>query len=65
MIPILVIVLNLCTKSFVVIDDQGKNEAAPIFAIGYLSVQVVIVHRFLGDFIGSHSERDEYVMSKV
>ena len=26
---------------------------------------MVTGHRFLGGFIGSHSERDEYVMSKV
>ena len=30
-----------------------------------MGVQVVTDHRFLGDFIGSHSKRDEYVMSKV
>jgi len=39
------------------------SEAAAIF--GDLGVQVVTGHRFLGGFIGSHSERDEYVMSKV
>ena len=47
------------TKRFVVINDRWKNEAAAIF--GDLGIQVVTVHRFLGGFIGSHSERDEYV----
>ena len=28
-------------------------------------IQVVTGHRFLGGFLGSRSERDEYVMSKV
>ena len=32
---------------------------------GDLGVQVVTGHRCLGSFIGSHKERDEYVMSKV
>ena len=30
-----------------------------------LGVQVVNDHRFIGGFLGSRSERDEYVMSKV
>ena len=51
------------TKSFVVINDRWKNEAAAIF--GDLGIQVVIGHRFFGGFIGSYSERDEYIMSKV
>ena len=51
------------TKSFVVVTDRWKNEAAAIF--GDLGIQVVTGRRFLGGFIGSHSERDEYVMSKV
>ena len=28
-------------------------------------IQAVTGHRFLGEFLGNHSERDEYVMSKV
>ena len=40
-----------------------ENEVAAIF--GDLGIQVVTGHRFLGGFIGSHSERDEYVISKV
>ena len=51
------------TASFVVINDQWKNEAAAIFHD--LGIQVVTGHRFLGGFIGNHSKRDEYVMSKV
>ena len=51
------------TKSFVVVTDRWKNDAAAIF--GDLGIQVVTGRRFLGDFIGSHCERDEYVMSKV
>ena len=45
------------------VDDRWKGEAAAVF--GDLGIQVVTGHRFLGSFIGSHSERDEYVMSKV
>jgi len=51
------------TKSFVVVNEQWTGEAAAIF--GDLGVQVVTRHRFLGGFIGSSSERDEYVISKV
>jgi len=51
------------TKSFVIVNEQWMGEAAAIF--GDLGVQVVTGHRFLGGFIGSCSERDEYVMSKV
>ena len=40
-----------------------ENEAYAIF--GDLGIQVVTGHRFLGGFIGNHSERDEYVRSKV
>ena len=32
---------------------------------GDLGVQAVTNHRFIGGFLGSHSEKDEYVMSKV
>jgi len=39
------------------------SETAAIF--GDLGVRVVTGHRFSGGFIGSHSERDKYVMSKV
>ena len=52
-----------CTISFVVVNDLWKNEAAAIF--DDLRIQVVTGHRFLGGFIGNHSERDKYVMSKV
>ena len=40
-----------------------ENEATAIF--GDLGIQVVTGHRFLGGFIGNHSERNEYVRSKV
>ena len=53
------------TKSFVVVNDQWKNEAAAIFGDHDLGIQVVTGHRFLGGFIASHSERDEYIVSKV
>ena len=51
------------TKSFVVVNERWKSDAAAVF--GDLGVQVVTGHRFLGGFIGSPMERDEYVMSKV
>ena len=51
------------TKSFVVVSERWKSDAAAVF--GDLGVQVVTGHRFLGGFIGSPRERDEYVMSKV
>ena len=50
-------------KSFVVVDEQWRSEAVAVF--GDLGVQVVTDHRFLGGFIRSQSEKDEYVMSKV
>ena len=62
MVPVLVIILNL-RKVLLLLMINGKNEAAAIF--GDLVIQVVTGHRFLGGFIGSHSERDEYVVSKV
>ena len=49
------------TKSFVVVSERWRSDATAIF--GDLGVQVATGHRFLGGFIGSHSERDEYVMS--
>ena len=49
-------------KSFVVVNDRWKNEAAAIF--GDLGIQVVTGHRFLGGFIGNHSERDKYVTQR-
>ena len=61
-VPVLVIILSL-QKVFVIINDRWKNEAAVIF--GDLGIQVMTGHRFLGGCIGSHSERDEYAMSKV
>ena len=51
------------TKSFIVVNERWKKEAAAIF--GDLGVQVVTGHRFLGGFIGSQYGRGEYVMSKV
>ena len=51
------------TKSFVVVNERWRRDAAAIF--GDLGVQVVTGHRFLGGFIGSHSERDEYVCLKL
>ena len=51
------------TKSYVVVNKRWKNEATAIF--GDLGVQVVTGHRFLGGFIGSHDEQEEYVLSKV
>ena len=51
------------TKSFVAVNEWWRNEAVIIFLD--LGIQVVTGHRFLGGFLGSHSERDEYVMSKV
>ena len=50
------------TKSFVV-NERWRSEAVTIF--GDLGIQVVTGHRFLGGFLGSYSDRDEYVMSKV
>ena len=41
---------------------------SPYYAQNYASIigsSLVTGHRFLGGFLGSHSERDEYVMSKV
>ena len=51
------------TKSFIVVSERWRNEANAVF--GDLGIQVVTGHRFLGGFIGSHSEREEYVVSKV
>ena len=51
------------TKSFIVVDERWRSEAVAVF--GDLGVQVVTGHRFLDGFIGSQSEKDEYVMSKV
>jgi len=47
------------TKSFAVVNEQWTGEAAAIFSD--LGVQVETGHRYLGGFIGSRSERDEYV----
>ena len=60
-VPVLAITLR--PQSFVVVDEQWRSEAVAVF--GDLGVQVVTGHRFLGGFIVSHSEKDEYVMSKV
>ena len=43
--------------------QRWRSEAVAVF--GDLGVQVVTGHRFLGGFIESRSEKDEYVMSKV
>ena len=51
------------TNSFVVVNERWRSEVATIF--GDLGIQVVTGHRFLGGFLGSRSDRDEYVMSKV
>ena len=51
------------TKSFVVINERWKSDAAVVF--GDLGVQVVTGQRILGGFIGSPKESDQYVMSKV
>ena len=51
------------TKRFVAVNERWKSDAAAVF--GDLGVQVVTGYRFLGGFIGSPKERDEYVMSKV
>jgi len=51
------------TKSFPVINECWRNDANAVFS--NLKVQVVTGHRFLGGFIGSHREREEYVVSKV
>ena len=51
------------TRSFVVVNERWKSDPAAVF--GDLGVQVVTGHRFLGGFIGSPKERDEYVMFKV
>ena len=50
-------------KSFVVVNKQWESDAAAVF--GDLGVQVVTGDRFIGGFIGSCGERDEYVMYKV
>ena len=44
-------------------NGGGRSEAVAIF--GDLGIQVVIGDRFLGGFLGSCSERNEHVMSKV
>ena len=46
------------TKSFVVVNEWWRSEAVTIF--GDLGIQVVTGHRFLGGFLGSRSERDEW-----
>ena len=51
------------TKSFILVNERWRGEANTVF--GDLGVQVVTGHKFLGGFIGSHSEREEYVVSKV
>ena len=58
-----VLAITLFTKSFVVVDERWRSEAVAVF--GDLGVQVVTGHRFLVGFIGSQSEKDEYVISKV
>ena len=50
-------------KSFIVVNERWRHEANAVF--GDLGIQVATGHRFLGSFIGSHREREEYVMSKV
>ena len=61
-VPVLAIIPEPI-KSFVVVNERWRSEAITIF--GDLGIQVVTGHRFLGGFLGSRSERDEYVMSKV
>jgi len=51
------------TKSLIGVNEHWRNDANAVF--GDLGVQVVTGHRFLGGFIGSHREREEYVVSKV
>ena len=51
------------TKSFVVVNERWRSKAVAIFED--LGIQVVTGHRFLGGSFRSHSEIDEYVMSKV
>ena len=51
------------TKKFIVINEWWRGEANTVF--GDLGVQVFTGHKFLGGFIESHSEREEYVVSKV
>ena len=50
-------------KNWVLHARWWRSEAVTVF--GDLGIQVVTGHRFLGGFLGSRSERDEYVMSKV
>ena len=50
------------TKSFVFVHERCRSEAVTIFDLG---IQVLTGHRFLSGFLGSHNERDEYVMSKI
>jgi len=50
------------TKSFIVVNECWRNDTDALF--GDLGVQVVTGHRFLGGFIGSQWEREEYVESK-
>ena len=47
----------------VVVNEQWRSEAVTI--CGDLGIQFVTGNRFPGGFLRSHSERDEYVMSKV
>ena len=47
----------------VVVNEWWRSEAVTIF--GDLGIQVVTGNRFPGGFLGSHSQRDKYVMSKV
>ena len=48
---------------FILVNEKWRGEANTVF--GDLGAQVVTGHRFLGGFIGNHSEREEYVVSKV
>jgi len=48
------------TKNFIVVNEHWRNDANTVF--GDLGVQVVTGNRFLGDFIESRSEREEYVV---
>ena len=48
-------ILNLLRVLLLLINDGGVK----------LLLFLVTVHIFLDDFLGSHSERDEYLMPKV
>ena len=58
-VPVLAIILNLLRILLLLMNNGG------VMLLLELGVQVVTDHRFLGGFLGSRSEKDEYVMSKV